>query len=154
MATKVSKWSKRDDKKLFRLICFMHHSRKHRRIGFIGDELSELRLGLFTDADFAGTNASLKSTSGVFLALYGPNSFFPLDYLTRLQKALSLSTTEAELAAFVLGLKAVGLPALDLWCVILDRDITIDMFQDNQATMRVLLTGKSPQLRHMKRTHG
>ena len=30
----------------------------------------------------------------------------------------------------------------------------IDMFQDNQATMRVLLTGKAPTLRHFPRAHG
>ena len=126
----------------------MHHSKRNRRIGSIGDELFELRLGLFTDANYAGDNATMKSTSGVFLALYGPTSFFPLDYQCRMQKTVCMNTTEAETAAFILGLKAIGLPALDLWNVILDRDVTIDMFQDNQSTMRVLLTGKSPQLKH------
>ena len=154
LATKVSRWTPLEDKKLHRLISYMHHSRDVRQVGFIGDPVEELRLGLFTDADFAGDKATMKSTSGVFLALYGPNSFFPLDYLSRMQKCATLSTTEAETIAAVLGLKTVGIPALELWSVILKRDVVLDLFQDNQSTMCVLLTGKSPQLRHMKRTQG
>ena len=86
MATKVSRWTPLEDKKLHRLMSYMHHSRDFRQIGFIGDKLSDLRLGLFTDADFAGDKATMKSTSGVFMAIYGPNSFYPIDYLSRLQK--------------------------------------------------------------------
>lgn len=141
-------------KKLQRLMSYMHHSRDFRQIGFIGDKLEDSGLGFFTDADFAGDKATMKSTSGVFMAIYGPNSFFPSDYLSSLQKCARLSTAEAAIVAVVLGLKSVGIPAIDLWSVILGRDVVVDLFQDNQATMCVLLTGKSAQLRHMKRTQG
>ena len=48
-----------------------------KQIGVIGDSPNELELGLFSDADFAGDRDSMRSTSGVFLALYGTHSFFP-----------------------------------------------------------------------------
>ena len=96
----------------------------------------------------------MKSTSGIFLASYGPHSLYPVDYLSGLQKCSTLSATEAETVAAVLGLKSFGIPAIDLWSVILGRDVVLGLFQDNQSTMCVLLTGKSPQLRHMKRAQG
>lgn len=115
LATMVSKWGPLEDKKLHRLMCYMHHSRGHRQLGFIGDERSDLRLGLVTDAVFAGCKKTCKSTSGVFLAAYRPHLFYPIDYLSRKQTSTSLSTTEAETVACCLGSTAVGLPALELW---------------------------------------
>lgn len=77
LATKVSRWTPPQDKKLHRLMSYMHHSREFRQIGFIGAELEDLRLGLFADADFPGDKATMTGTSGIFMAIYGPNSFFP-----------------------------------------------------------------------------
>lgn len=131
LATKVSRWTPLEDKKLHRLMSYLHHSREFRQIGFIGDELEDLRLGLFTDADFAGDKATMKSTFGVVVALYGPNSFFPIEYLSRFQKISTLSTIEVETVAAALGLKTVGIPAIDLWSSVLGRDVILDLFQDN-----------------------
>lgn len=79
---------------------------------------------------------------------------FSLDYLNKKQTCVSLNTTEAETASCVLGLRAIGLPALTLWSRILQRELVLDLFQDNQATMRVLITELYPQMRHISRTHG
>ena len=79
LATKVSRWTPLEDKKLHRLMSYMHHSREFRQIGFPGD----LCLGLFADAAFAGDKGTNKGTSGVFLSIYGLNSFFSIDYLSR-----------------------------------------------------------------------
>ena len=38
----------------------------------------DLELRFYVDADFAGDRLSGKSTSGGYLVLHGPNSFFPL----------------------------------------------------------------------------
>ena len=40
---------------------------------------------------------TLRSTSGVFLAVYGPYSFFPLAAQSKKQTAVSHSTVEAEI---------------------------------------------------------
>ncbi len=66
------------DRKLIRINRYISGTVSWRHIGLIGDSPNKLPLGLFSDADFAGDRADMRSTSGVFLALYGPHSFFPL----------------------------------------------------------------------------
>ncbi len=101
-----------------------------------------MRIGLFTDVDFAGDRSDMKSTSGCFLAVYGPNSLYPLTACSKKQTSTSLSTTEADAIAYTLGLKQMGMPATDLWTTILGRDVTVDVFQDNQATMLILINDR------------
>ena len=78
VTTMITTWDKLCDRKLYCIIKYMNGSAAWRQIGFIGDGPEELELGLFSDADFAGDRDSMRSTSGVFLALYGAYSFFPL----------------------------------------------------------------------------
>ena len=131
----------------------MNGSVAWRQIGFIGDTPDELELGLFSDADFAGDRADMRSTSGVFLALYGPHSFFPLSGQSKKQTAVSHSTVEAEIVAADHAVRMSGLPALPLWERLLDRPLSLEVYQDNQATARIMSTGRAPTLRHIKRTH-
>ncbi len=77
----------------------MSDSAEWRQIGFIGDTPDELELGLFSDADFAGDRADMRSTSGVFLALYGTHRFFPLSGQSKKQTAIPHSTVDAEFVA-------------------------------------------------------
>ncbi len=120
---------------------------------FIGDSPDKLQLGLFSDADFAGDRADMRSTSGVFLALYGDHSFFPLSGQSKKQTAVSHSTVEAEIVAADHAIRSSGLPALQLWERLLNRTLFIDVYQDNQVTARTMATGRAPTLRHIKRTH-
>ena len=46
-----------------------------------------------------------------------------------------------------------GLPALPLWERLLGRPWSLQVYQDNQATARIMSTGRAPTLRHIKRTH-
>ena len=66
----------------------------------------------------------------------------------------SLSTTEAETLSAVHGAKKLVYPALDFWEKVFGECIKTDMLQDNQATMRVLQTGKAPTLRRFPCAHG
>lgn len=83
-ATRVTQWNERDDEKLTRLISYMHNTSELRKIGFIGDALKDLRLVLYTDANFAGDRSDMTSTSGGFLCLWA-HTVAPR--LTRLQKS-------------------------------------------------------------------
>eukprot|EP00959_Pyramimonas_sp_CCMP1952_P364817 7639808-Pyramimonas_sp.AAC.1 len=65
------------DKRLQRLICHIKTTRTHCLHGWIGDSSDKLSIMLFTDASFADCITSSKSTTGVFAALVGPNTFFP-----------------------------------------------------------------------------
>ncbi len=58
-------------------MCYIDSSLDHGQIGYIGDNPVDLRLALYVDADFAGCRATVKSTTGVYLALVGSNSHFP-----------------------------------------------------------------------------
>ena len=114
-----------------------------RHIGFIGDSPDQLKLGLFSDADFAGDRADTGSTSGVFLALYGDHSFFPLSGQSKKQTALSHSTVEAVIVVADHAVRTSGLLALQVW----------ERLLDNQATARITSTGRAPTLPDIKRTH-
>ena len=92
----VQSWSKGDDKRLLRLIQYIDSTPHHRLVGTINDSPEQLGLRLYVDADFAGVRLSAKSTSGVFLILYGPNTIFPLAWVSKRQTSTSRSTTESE----------------------------------------------------------
>ncbi len=153
LSTMITKWDTLCDRRLFRIIKYMNGTTQWRQIGFVGDSPDDVSLGLFSDADFAGDKAGQRSTSGVFLALYGPHTFFPLSAQSKKQTAVSHSTVEAEIIAADHAIRMAGLPALPLWETILDRPLSLDVFQDNQATARIMTTGRAPTLRHIKRTH-
>ena len=123
-------------------------------MGFIGGDLRDLELCLYTDADFAGDRNDFKSTSGVFLALTSTHSFWPVCGQSKKQAAVSHSTVEAELVACNHGLRSEGLPALLLREPTLGRKTTsLMLYQDNQATMRSIQTGKALALRQIRRVH-
>jgi hypothetical protein len=153
LARQVTKWTRACDKQLYRLMCYIDSTQDIVLSGTINDPPSELYLRLFADADFAGCEKSSRSTSGVFLALCGPNTFMPLSAISKKQGCVSHSTPEAELVAADLAVRAEGLPALTLWETILGRPVKLVFEEDNQAAIVVLKSGFSPALRHMGRTH-
>ena len=153
LTTMITRWDETCDRKLFQIIKHINGTVERRQIGLIGDSPDNLQLGLFSDADFAGDRADMRSTSGVFLALYGDHSFFPLSGQSKKQTAVSHSTVEAEIVAADHAIRSSGLPALQLWERLLNRELLIDVYQDNQATARIMTTGRAPTLRHIKRTH-
>ena len=86
---------------------------------YAADPPSKCHLALFCDADFAGDKSDAKSTTGVHLAIVGPNTYFPLSSISKKQGCVSQSTCEAEIVALSTGLKQEGLPALDFWDAIM-----------------------------------
>ena len=79
LASKITKWDTVYDGMLHRLVCYINSSLDYKLKGHIGDSIEDLNLTLYSDADFAACLDTAKSTSGVFIALTGPNSFFPLN---------------------------------------------------------------------------
>ena len=153
LATKVTKWTRLCDRQLHRLVCYINSSLDHMLVGYVGDSPDKLEINLYADADFAGCQDTSKSTTGVFIAITGPNTFFPLNGVSKKQSCVSHSTPEAEIVAADVAVRTEGLPALDLWETILGRTVNINFMEDNQATIQIIKTGKSPTLRHLGRTH-
>ncbi len=66
-----------------------------------------------------------------FSPLDGPHSFFPISAQSEKQTPVSHSTVEAEIIAVDHAIRMSGLPALPLWETILDRSLSLDVYQDN-----------------------
>ena len=121
LATYVTKWTSDCDRKLHRLIGYIHHTKHLRMVGWVGDELSCIQPHLFADADFAGCTTTQRSTSGVHSVLRGPNTSFPIAGQSKRQTCVSHSTPEAELVATDFALRTTGIPSLLFWDVIFEH---------------------------------
>ena len=75
-------------------------------------------VGLFQDSDFAGDLEDSKSTSGRTLCIFGSHTFVPISWMCKKQTAVSHSSTESEIISLDTGLRSDGLPALELWDLI------------------------------------
>ena len=142
LASRVTKWSQECDDALHRLVSYINCSLSSTMRGYIGDKFSECQLWLFADADFAGAHDS-KSTTGSFMALVGPNTYFPTNAFSKKQTAVSMSSTEAE----VISVRAQGLPSLSLFNYLLamsDPDTALEDRQ-KQAGLQAMPKATSPK---------
>ena len=76
LAPSITKWTKACDKRLNRLISYIHHTCEHKSYCYVGNTAKQCRLGLFQDSDFAGDLEVLKSTSAATLCIFGSRTFF------------------------------------------------------------------------------
>ena len=118
LARSITKWTKACDKRLIRLISFFHHTCEYRQYCFVGNTAKQCRLGLFQDSDFEGDLEDSKSTSGGTLCVFGSHTFVPRSWMCKKQTAVSHSSTESEIISLDTGLRLDGLPALELWDLI------------------------------------
>ena len=135
------------------LIQYINSTKHYRLVGQVNDNPEDLFLSLYADADFAGEKEGARSTSGGYLVLKGPNTHFPLAWLSKRQTSTSRSTTESEVISLAHSVFTEGVPALSLWEVLLKRTVNLKIHEDNQATILVVRKGFSPKLRHISRTH-
>ena len=84
----------------------------------MGNTAKQCRLGLFQDSDFAGDLEDSKSTSGGTLCVFGSHTFVPKSWMDKKQTAVSHSSTESEIISLDTGMRLDGLPALELWDLI------------------------------------
>ena len=92
----------------------------------MGNTAKHYRLGLVQDSDFAGDLEDSKSTSGGTLCIFGSHMFVPMSWMCKKQTSVSHSSTESEIISLDAGLRLDGIPALDLWdLIVLVRGNTI-----------------------------
>ena len=84
----------------------------------MGKIAKQCRLELFQDSDFAGDLEDSKSTSGGTLCIFGGHTFVPIGWMFKKQTAVSHSSTESEIISLDANLRMDGIPALDLWDLI------------------------------------
>jgi hypothetical protein len=153
LTRRITTWSKADDRKLYRLMSYLKGTASYVLEGKIADNAKALRLCLYTDADHASGVHDVKSTSGMYLTLEGPNSFWPLCWGSKRQGATARSTCEAEMISLDSGVFGEGLPMQELFETVLDRPIDLICQQDNASVIQIVHGGYSPKLRHMKKVH-
>ena len=78
------------------------------------------RLGPFQVSDFAGDLEYSKSTSGGTLCIFGSRTFVPISWMCKKQMSVCHSSTKSEVISLDAGLRMDGLPALDLWDVVIE----------------------------------
>ena len=94
LARNITRWSANDDKRAARLVGYIAATVDYADVMRINDPPANLRLSLYVDSDF-GSSPDMKSTSGFIIALEGPDSFAIILWGSKIQRAVSRSTTEA-----------------------------------------------------------
>ena len=154
LACYFTRWTHQCDRRLHQLICYIHSTYHYRMVGWIGDELQDLFPHLFADADFAGCTDTQRSTNGLFLALRGPRSCFPIAGVSKRQTCVSHSTPESEMVSMDHALRHCGLPCLNLWHRLLPHKPGLSVQEDNQAMLKAVQSGRNPTMRYLGRTRG
>ena len=153
LTRKITTWSRADDRRLYRLMSYLKGTSDYMLAGHIRDDPSALHLSLYTDADHASDIEDVKSTSGMFLTLEGPDSFWPLCWGSKHKGATARSTCEAEIISLDSGVFGEAVPMQDLFDLVLNRPISLVCQQDNASVIQMVHGGYSARLRHLKKVH-
>ena len=154
LARQVTRWTALSDRLVHRLFGYLKGS-----VGFClksvidRRDLKQLSIGCYPDADHAGCPESAKSTSGGWSSLEGAGTAGGFDWYSKRQGCVSHSTTEAELVSADKVLRECALPTQGLWRILLNYSPKIVLHEDNNATITVVASGYSQQLRYLERTH-
>ena len=154
LARNVTKWSKQDDVRLHHLMCYVQSTKGKKLIGWVGNNIKELSVGIYADADYAGCGQSLRSTSGSHMMAFGSHTRFPLAGGSKRQGCVSHSTPEAEIVAADYALRTHAVPVISLWKTLVGSDPKIIFHDDNQGMIAIIRSGQNPTMRHLERTHG
>ena len=118
LARSITKWTKACDKRLSRLISYVHHTCECKQYCHAGNTAKQCRLGLFQDSDFTRDLEDSKSTSGGTLCVSGSQTFVSISWMCKKQTSVPHSSTESEIISLDAGLRLDGTTALDFWDLI------------------------------------
>ena len=130
LARSITKWTNACDKRLNRLISYIHHTSEYKQHCHVGNTAKQCKLGLFQDSDFAGDLEDAKSTYGRTLCIFGSHTFVPRSWMCKKQTAVSHSSTESEIISLDTGLRLDGLPALEFWDLIVSVFGSVSQISD------------------------
>ena len=154
----VSKWTTTHDVMLARLFSYLHSAGPmtlHAELGL--QDLQQVELTLWSDADLCGDPEDTKSTSGMFLELQNlqTGARWPLSWSVKRQGATAGSTAEAETVALCSSIKHDALPMMTLLDFMLNgarRPIELTAKIDNTQALTAVHKGYSKKLRFLDRT--
>ena len=120
LAQAVTKWTSACDKRLARLISYIHHTSEYRQYCYVGNTAQQCRLGVFQDSDFAGDLEDSKTTSGGVLCIFWSHTFVPISWMCKKQTSVRHSSTEAEIISLDADLRMDGIPAVTPWELVIE----------------------------------
>ena len=118
LARSITKWTKACDKRLNRLISYTHHTSEYKQYCHVGNTAKQCRWDWFQDSDFAGDLGRFKIHFRRNIMRFGSHTFVPISWMCKKQTSVSHSSTESEIISLDTGLRLDGLPALELWDLI------------------------------------
>ena len=147
LASRVTKWTRWEDRQTHRLISYLHVIFEH--VMKLTVDLNQCpSLSVFTDSDFTSCTYTAKSTSGIVHVIVSGESSFPI-----MQSSTARSTTEAELIACASALFGETLNLQSLIETLVETRVPVIFKQDNQATITVIRSGYSAKLQSANRVH-
>ena len=118
LARSVTKWTQACDRRLARLISYIHHTSDHRQYCHVGNTAQHCRMCLFQDSDFAGDLEDSKSNSRGILKASEVEHSSPFVGCARSKRQYPTVLTESAIISLNAGLRTHGLPAHDLGDVV------------------------------------
>ena len=117
-----TKWATSCDKRLARLISYIHRTNEYWQCCYVGNPAQQCRLRLFQDCGFAGDlqedNINIKKNSVHF----GRHTFVSISLMCKKQTSVSCSSAETEVMSLDAGFHMDGILALTFW------DLVIEVF--------------------------
>ena len=155
LARSITKWTKACDKRLSRLISYIHRTCDYKLYCHVGNTAKQCRLGLFQHSDFAEDLEDSKSTSGGTLCVFGSHTFVPISWMCKKQTSVSPSSTESEIISLDASFTLDGIPALDSWDLIV-AVLHGNTFQSNQERWDPCTNFRAAphKLQKQKKSHG
>ena len=78
LARKVTIWNVACDKRLLRLMSYLHHTKDYVISSLMGNRIEDCQVNLFVDASFASDLEDSKSTTGAIIVPVGSNTWAPI----------------------------------------------------------------------------
>ena len=157
---------------LARLISYIHHTCGCRQCCYVGNTAQQCKLGLLQDSDFAGDLEDTKSTSGGLLCIFGSRTFVPISWMCKKpssKRKQKFKQVRGNLSSSKVSEKRMNsqcnaqnshshleLPNVDFVSSNVNSShegATLKICEDNEAVIKMIIKCRSPNLRHVSRTH-
>ena len=139
LARAATKWTRACDKRLNRLISYIHHTCEYEQYCHVANTAQQCRMRLFQNSCLVGDLEDSKSSQGKILCTFGSPTFVP-SWMCKKYPSVSHSSTESEIISLDTCLHMDEIPALDLW------HLDVEMFHSssnqfqkpNESTRRLV----------------
>ena len=117
-ARSITKWTKACDKRLNRLISYIHHTCKYKQYCYVGNTAKHADWDFFKTPILREISRIQNLLRVEHCAFFGSHTLIPTSWMCKTQTSVSHSSTESEIISLDAGLRLDGIPALVLWDLI------------------------------------